>query len=170
MNIKSLLQGKKRYVVAGVTAVTLGGGAFAFANSLTVTSDTLGSGSPANGVASPASHCNPTMSFTTVWDDTTQKFDVNTVTATTSDLSDAAAACSADTITAELQGGTGPSSYTSLQALPKASYIAGAGASPGPATNDYYTWQVYGSANSGLNVKIDASTVTNISAVVEGTS
>ncbi len=34
----------KRYLIAGAVALTIGGGTFAFANSLTVSSDTLASG------------------------------------------------------------------------------------------------------------------------------
>jgi hypothetical protein len=41
----SFIISKKRWLVAGIAAATLAGGAYAFANSLTVTTDNLGAGS-----------------------------------------------------------------------------------------------------------------------------
>jgi hypothetical protein len=58
MKIRSLLQGKKRYLAAAVVAASLGGGAYAFAAGLNVSSSTLSSGSAV--VAS----CGDTLSVT----------------------------------------------------------------------------------------------------------
>lgn len=86
----------KKLVVAGLTAVTVAGAAFAFANSLTVTSNTLGSGT--GGVASPA--CSPDVSYETTWNATSATFDVTEVTATTE------AACDGMNVQAALTDGT----------------------------------------------------------------
>ena len=53
----------KRLVVAGVVASTLAGGAFAFANSLDVTSQTLASGTASVDSACPAVAVNWTTSY-----------------------------------------------------------------------------------------------------------
>ena len=68
----------KRFIIAAVAVATLGAGSFALANSLTVTSDSLGSGSAS--VASPA--CSPAGSYSTVWNATASRLDVKNVTIT----------------------------------------------------------------------------------------
>ena len=60
MKIKSLLQGKKRYAAAVMAAAVLGGGAYAFAASLTVTTNSLGS-----GTAGVTNTCNLSTAYTT---------------------------------------------------------------------------------------------------------
>lgn len=66
----------KRLVVAGVVASTLAGGAFAFANSLTVTSNTLASGS--GGVDSGCASVS--TSWTTAYDSGRDAYELATVT------------------------------------------------------------------------------------------
>lgn len=155
MNISSLIHGKKRYVAAAVAAATLGGGAFAFANSLTVTSNTLGSGSPAGGVASPNTACNPTFSYTTSWSGgEINAFVVSSVTATSSDANDTVG-CSADSVQAELTGTGGAPLPVNLAAT---NYTAGTS-----GASDFVTWSSLASQN------ILASAVTGISGVVTGT-
>ncbi|HAM02326.1 MAG TPA: hypothetical protein DCQ30_08905 [Acidimicrobiaceae bacterium] len=85
MRIQTLVNGKKRYVAAGLVAATLGGGAFAFANSLNVTSNTLAAGSKA--VASCQSSA--TVKYTTAWDATNTQFDVASVEVDTPEVSSA---------------------------------------------------------------------------------
>jgi len=70
---------KKRWLVAGVAAATLAGGAYAFAATLNVTSNTLAAGSAQVG----ACNANAAVSYTTVWNSTLIEFDVGTVTVTT---------------------------------------------------------------------------------------
>jgi len=92
----------KRFIVAGVAALTLAGGAFALANTLSPTSDSLGAGSA--GVAAPA--CAPVASYATTWQNTaTAGFYVTTVTATES-------GCDGKAVQGELTGtGTVASGY-----------------------------------------------------------
>jgi len=87
----------KKLIVAGLAAATVAGAAFAFANTLTVNSTTLGSGT--DPVASPA--CSPDVSYETTWNTTTAKFDVTKVTADTD------AACDGKQIQAALTGSSG---------------------------------------------------------------
>jgi hypothetical protein len=70
----------KRWLVAGVAALTLAGGAYAFAASLTVVSNPLGAGS--STVSAPP--CDSTVSYTTAWSTTTTPpdFVVDSVTVT----------------------------------------------------------------------------------------
>ena len=87
----------KKLIVAGLTAATVAGAAFAFANTLTVNSTTLGSGT--TSVDSPA--CSPDVSYETTWNAATAKFDVTKVTA------DTEAACDGKKIQAALTGSSG---------------------------------------------------------------
>ena len=147
MKISSLLQGKKRYAAAAVAAATLGGGAFAFANSLTVTSNTLGAANQT--VNSPEAACAPTFSYTTAWDSSNSRFDVATVTATAASNS---ADCNSDTIQGELTlSSGGPVNLATV------SYAGGSASAPATAS-----WTV-GSSN------IDAGLVTGVSGAVTGT-
>lgn len=86
----------KKLIVAGVAAVSVAGAALAFANTLTVTSNTLGSGS--GSVATPA--CSPVVSYETTWNTTNKNFDVTKVTAT-------ATGCDGKNIQAALTGASG---------------------------------------------------------------
>lgn len=154
MKISTILQGKKRYAAAAVAAATLGGGAFAFANTLGVSSNTLGAGS-APSVASPASVCNPSFSYTTVWSTTVSAFVVDSVTATTTDVADAAS-CSKDSIQAEITGTGGSPLPFNLAAK---NYTAG-----GAGVADSASWTGLATNN------VLASAVTGISGVVTGAS
>lgn len=145
MSIKSLIEGKKRYAVAAMAAATLGGGAFAFANSLSPTSNTLGSGSVS--VASPG--CNPVASYTTAWNGNLQRFDIDTVTVT--DPS-ATGTCGTDSVRIALQQGSSPT-YTSLGTSPAAANLSSGAAS-----------------FSVLSQQLDASLLTHIAVAVTGAS
>jgi hypothetical protein len=61
--MRGFISRSKRWIVAGVAATALSGGAFAFANSLTVTTGRLGVG----GVPVPAPGCDAQASYGTIW-------------------------------------------------------------------------------------------------------
>jgi hypothetical protein len=92
--MKSFINSKKRWLVAGIAAATLAGGAYAFAASITVSSTTLGAGS------TTVAACNSTaaVSYSTAWDAGHTQFDVNTVTVTS------AASCSGMDVDVYLTG------------------------------------------------------------------
>lgn len=85
----------RKLVVGGLAAVTVAGAALAFANSMTVTSQTLGSGS--DTVDAP---CSPTVSYTTTWDGAAKEFEVTTVTVA------GGTSCAAKNVQVALVGGT----------------------------------------------------------------
>ena len=87
----------KKLIVAGLAAATVAGAAFAFANTLTVNSTTLGSGT--DTVDSPA--CSPDVSYETTWNATAFTFDVTKVTADTE-----SPACDGKKVQAALTDGT----------------------------------------------------------------
>lgn len=88
----------KRFIIAGVAAATLAGGAFALANTMTVTTNSLGAGSHA--VSSPA--CSAAASYTTAWDTTNKVLDVKNVTITATNPS----TCGSDNYEFVLQDGS----------------------------------------------------------------
>lgn len=75
--MKRFLIGKRRFLLAGIAAATLSGGAYAFAASLTVTPNSLGSGS-----ASVTNSCNVSTSYSTSY--SANAYQVTTVTVTPS--------------------------------------------------------------------------------------
>lgn len=91
----------KRFIVAGVAALTLAGGAFAFADSLTVNTTQLGSGG--TGVTSCQGPTTPVnVSYTTAYDATLKTFKVTNVA-----VANIAAACdvaSGPKLTVEITG------------------------------------------------------------------
>ena len=76
--MKSFMLGKRRLLLAGVVAASLGGGAYAFAANLNVSSTSLSA-----GTASVAS-CNSSaaLSYTTAYDISTSKYVVASLTIT----------------------------------------------------------------------------------------
>jgi len=77
--MNTFMTAKKRWLVAGVAAATLAGGAYAFAATLNVTSNTLAAGS----AQVQACNANAKASYTTAWNPILNEFDVATVTVTT---------------------------------------------------------------------------------------
>lgn len=100
MNIKSIMFGKKRYVAAGLAAAALGGGAFAYAASVNVTSSTLGSGNAVVAACQAAA----SVSYSTSWDTTSNQFDVSGVTVTIPYAGTGNNPCSGLTAQVELYG------------------------------------------------------------------
>lgn len=85
----------RKFVVGGLAAVTVAGAALAFANSMTVTSQTLGSGSdPVDNT------CETTVSYTTTWDGASKEFEVTGVKV------DGTLACANKNVQVALVGGT----------------------------------------------------------------
>lgn len=72
MKISNFMLGKRRYVAAAMVAATLGSGAYAFAASLNVTTNTLGSGS-----ATVGNNCALTTSYTASYSNNT--YDLHTI-------------------------------------------------------------------------------------------
>jgi hypothetical protein len=83
--MNTFMTAKKRWLVAGVAAATQAGGAYAFAATLNVTSNTLAAGS----TLVQACQTNAKVSYTTVWNPGLNEFDVGTVTVTMSGLTGA---------------------------------------------------------------------------------
>jgi hypothetical protein len=130
----------KRYLIAGITAVTLAGAALAFANTLTVTSDTLGSGT--TEVANPSPKCAPDVSYTTAWDAADQTFEVTKVTVTGAD-------CNGLRVQAALVKSTGATMWSSPIEKTFATGTA--------------SWDIDPTA-----IEVDAALVTNAYATVTG--
>lgn len=86
----------RKFIVGGVAALSVAGATLAFANSLSVTSDTLGSGSD---TADPG--CALAVSYTTTWDGATKEFEVSTVKV------DGADSCAGQNVQAALVGASG---------------------------------------------------------------
>lgn len=86
----------RKFVVGGLAAVTVAGAALAFANSMTVNSQTLGSGSD-----TVDNTCSTTVSYTTTWDGTAKEFEVTTVKVDGND------ACAAKNVQVALVGASG---------------------------------------------------------------
>lgn len=110
----------RKFIVGGVAAVSVAGATLAFANSLSVTSDTLGSGT--STVDDPAP-CAPDVSYETTWNATDLTFDVTKVTVTDAD-------CNGLKVQAALVG-TGASLWSSGTAATVASGTASWTIAPG---------------------------------------
>lgn len=85
----------RKFVVGGLAAVTVAGAALAFANSMTVNSQTLGSGSD-----TVDNTCSTEVSYTTTWDATNKVFEVTAVKV------DGTEACATKNVQVALVGGT----------------------------------------------------------------
>lgn len=147
MKIRSLLQGKKRYVTAAVVAATLGGGAFAYAAGITVSSKSLGAGS------SSVAACNSTtsVSYATSWDATNSQFSVKSVTVTS------AAACNGMDVDAVITGtGNTPTAGTLPDDLGHQALNA----------SGSYTWDL--SSSVGTTSAVAAAAVTGVQVAITG--
>ena len=121
MKVMALLQGKRRYVAAGVTAAMLAGGAYAFAaNTVTVSTDRLGVG----GHPVPAPGCDVQASYATAWvtgapsaTGITSFFDVFTVTVTGVNPAGSTDNCAGDKVHVVLTGTDANGNQTTLADL-----------------------------------------------------
>lgn len=80
--MKSIVAGRKRWIAAGLAAITLAGGAYAFAASITVSSTPLGAG----GTTVAACNSTANVSYAVTWNTATPAapdFIVSSVTVTT---------------------------------------------------------------------------------------
>lgn len=138
--MKSFINSKKRWLVAGIAAATLAGGAYAFADSLSVSSNSLGAGS---AVVASCQSATLTASYSTAYDATaaTSGYKVTSV-----NLAGVALSCNGKSATLELTGTSGAPL-----------------ASSGPvslATGDVNAF--------GISGVIDAASVKGVSLVITG--
>jgi|GEM_PF-5035315 len=148
MKIKNLAHGTTRFLVAAAVAAALGGGAYAFAASLTVHTTKLGAGT---STVTATTKCAPTFNYTTAWTSTNSFYKVTTVIATANTKG---TTCNTETVKAAVEktGGT----YQTL--VPAGEKYAG-GTTTVKATATF----------SSFSPAIDAKTVIKIVASVVGT-
>lgn len=150
MKIRNLAHGSTRFLVAAAVAAALGGGAYAFAASLTVHTTKLGAGTV---TVAATTKCAPTFTYTTAWTSTAHFYKVTTVTATANTKG---TTCNAEMVRAavELTGST----YQTLKPTAGVPYSGGTATVKATA------------AFTAMSPAINAATVIKIIASVDGTA
>jgi len=143
--VKGLTRSKGRWTTAGLAAVILAGGAYAYAATLTVHSTTLGAGGTT--VASCQSHAY--VGYNTQWDASRNQFDVASVTVTTPSIGGGVFPCALLNVDAALTG-----SGTHLPYELGHQTLNGFG---------FYTWLI-----NTVTTPINAANVTDVEVAITG--